>query len=84
VTSADGAALALGNPLNRVRARVWSRAARLEDAGPDGVTVVARRPGRATITLTYQRRLAGGGYRDVFDARGPVRVRIEVLVTRSR
>jgi len=45
---------------------------------------VARHKGRATITLTYQRRLAGGGYRDVLDARGPVCVRIRVLVSRSR
>jgi hypothetical protein len=63
-------------------ARVWSRAARRPrmPAGRRDSSSPAR-PGRATITLTYQRRLAGGGYRDVFDARGPVRVRIEVLVT---
>jgi hypothetical protein len=80
VTSADGAALALDNPLNRVQARVTGDAVRM---GDDGV-VVARHRGRATITLTYQRRLAGGGYRDVLDARGRVSVRIGVLVTRSR
>jgi hypothetical protein len=80
VTSADGARLALENPLNRVKADVSGDAARV---GDDGV-VVARHRGRATITLTYQRKLAAGGYRDVVDARGPVRVRIPVLVTRSR
>ncbi len=84
VSSADGALLAVGNPLNRVEAHVTGDAARLDDAGPEGVRVVARRKGRATITLTYQRRLAGGGYRDVFDARGRVSVRIPVLVSRPR
>ena len=84
VASADGASLALGNPLNRVEARVSGDAVRVDAAGPDGFTVVARRKGRATITLTYQRRLAHGGYRDVFDARGRVSVRIGVLVTRPR
>jgi hypothetical protein len=80
VRSADGAALALDNPLNRVQVRVSGDAVRV---GDDGV-VVARHKGRATITLTYQRRLAGGGYRDVFDARGRVSVRIGVLVSRPR
>jgi hypothetical protein len=84
VRSADGAALALDSPLNRVEAAVSGDAAGLEDAGAGGATVVGRQAGRAVITLTYQRRLAAGGYRDVFDAHGRVSVRIPVLVTRSR
>jgi hypothetical protein len=80
VTSASGAALALANPLNRVDVEAPGAEVELQDAGPDGVTVAARRRGRTTITLTYQRRLASGGYRDVADARGRVAVRIPVVV----
>lgn len=86
VASADGAALALGNPLNRVRASVANPSvATLQRDGDDGATVVAQRPGRTTLTLTYQRRLANGTYDDVYNlgrGRQPVAIRIRVLVTR--
>jgi hypothetical protein len=86
VASADGAALALGNPLNRVRASVANPSvATLQRDGGDGATVVAQRPGRTTLTLTYQRRLANGTYDDVYNlgrGRQPVAIRIRVLVTR--
>jgi hypothetical protein len=85
VYSADGAALALGNPLNRVRARVPRPAiATLQRDGDNAGTVVAHRPGRTTLTLTYQRRLSNGTYNDVYNLgrwRRPVAVRIRVLVT---
>ena len=79
VDSADGAALALGNPLNRVRASVANPSvATLQRDGDDAATVVAHRTGRTTLTLTYQRRLANGTYNDVDN----VAVRIRILVTR--
>jgi hypothetical protein len=86
VDSADGAALALGNPLNRVRATVANPAiATLQGDGDDAGRVVAQRPGRTTLTLTYQRRLANGTYNDVYNlgrGRQPVAIRIPILVTR--
>jgi Glycosyl hydrolases family 43 len=77
VESADGVPLALDNPLNRVVATVADPAvATIEDG-----EVLAHAPGRTTLTLTYQRRLASGAYRDVFDGRRPVSTRIPVRVT---
>jgi GH43 family beta-xylosidase len=82
VDSADGASLALGNPLNRVEAKVADPAvATIDDAG----TIVAHGPGRTTLTLTYQRKLASGAYNDVYNlGRGASRlvsVRVRVTVT---
>jgi GH43 family beta-xylosidase len=83
VWSADGAALALGNPLNRVRATVAnpSVASVAPDAGGSSGTVTAHAPGRTTVTLTYQREHASGAYVDVYNGRRPVSVRVSVVVT---
>ena len=84
MSSADGALLALGNPLNRVRATSADPARRVgaPDAGGSGGTVVAHAPGRTTVTLTYQREHASGAYVDVYNGRRPVSVRVTVVVTR--
>jgi hypothetical protein len=83
VWSADGAALALGNPLNRVRATSANPAvASVADADGSAGTVVAHAPGRTTVTLTYQREHASGAYVDVYNGRRPVSVRVSVVVTR--
>jgi GH43 family beta-xylosidase len=83
VWSADGAALALGNPLNRVRATSANPAvASVADAGGSAGMVVAHAPGRTTVTLTYQREHASGAYVDVYNGRRPVSVRVSVVVTR--
>jgi GH43 family beta-xylosidase len=82
VWSADGAALALGNPLNRVRATSANPAvASVADADGSAGTVVAHAPGRTTVTLTYQREHASGAYVDVYNGRRPVSVRVSVVVT---
>jgi hypothetical protein len=81
VDSADGAALALGNPLNRVQAAVADdRVATLQPDGSDAGTVVAHGTGRTTLTLTYQREHSAGGYFDVFNGSAPVSLRIPVIV----
>jgi GH43 family beta-xylosidase len=83
VWSADGAALALGNPLNRVRATSANPAvASVADADGSAGTVVAHAPGRTMVTLTYQREHASGAYVDVYNGRRPVSVRVTVVVTR--
>jgi GH43 family beta-xylosidase len=83
VWSADGAALALGNPLNRVRATSANPAvASVADADGSAGTVVAHAPGRTMVTLTYQREHASGAYVDVYNGRRPVSVRVSVVVTR--
>jgi GH43 family beta-xylosidase len=83
VWSADGAALALGNPLNRVRATSANPAvASVADADGSAGTVVAHAPGRTTVTLTYQREHASGAYVDIYNGRRPVSVRVSVVVTR--
>jgi hypothetical protein len=91
VTSAADATLALANPLNRVSATVANpRVASVRPAADGaGGTVVANAPGRTTITLTYQRRLAAGGYQDVANlfpmpvdpGRQPVSQTIDVAVS---
>jgi hypothetical protein len=89
VTGATGARLALGNPLNRVRATVADPAVATIDAvAGDAATVVARGVGRTTLTLTYQRRLSAGGHADVYDlpAGGdprPVSVTVRITVVRA-
>ena len=51
--------------------------------GADGTggSVVAKAPGRTTITLSYQRERAAGGYFDVFDDAVSVSQTVEVKVT---
>jgi hypothetical protein len=82
VLSANGASLALENPLNRVRTGS-SRpgVARLIDVGGgyDG-TVMGLRPGRAVITVIYQRKSARGTYRDVRQGTSGRRVLVRVTV----
>jgi len=46
-----------------------------------GATVAASAPGQTTITLSYQRERAAGGYFDVFDDAQPVSLTIPVKVT---
>ncbi|MCL2583810.1 MAG: family 43 glycosylhydrolase [Streptosporangiales bacterium] len=90
VRSARGAALALGNPLNRVTGTVGDPSvASLDSASGDGssVRLVARKPGRTWLRLTYQRQLAAGGYRDVVNtgpgSARPVTVVVPVTVVAS-
>ena len=81
VTSADGARLALGNPLNRVDAKVADPSvATIESKGARGATLVAHGAGRTTLTLTYQRELASGAYNDVYNGSRLVSVTIPVRV----
>jgi hypothetical protein len=76
VTSAQGAAFALANPLNRVTARTGDAdVATVDITSPDGAAVVAHGPGRTTLTLTYQREHADGRYTDVVSERVRVTVR---------
>jgi GH43 family beta-xylosidase len=84
VDSADGAALALANPLNRVRATLAGSGVATLQASDDGATVSGLRPGRTTLTLTYQREHANGTYVDVRDSRRPVAVRVPVTVRPTR
>jgi hypothetical protein len=86
VRSADGGSLALGNPLNRVSATIGDPSvAGLTDASGSGVRVIAKRPGRTWLRLTYQRQLSGGSYRNVVNtgpgAQHPVTVVVPVTVT---
>jgi hypothetical protein len=85
VLSADGAALALANPLNRVRATVADPAvATIESTGADTATIAGRQVGHTTLLLTYQRRLASGEYADVNNlgsgTKRPVTARIDITV----
>jgi Big-like domain-containing protein len=69
--------LALGNPLNRVEAKVADPAvATIDEAG----TVVGHHHGRTTLTLTYQRKLASGAYNDVYNGTQLVTVSIPICV----
>jgi len=85
VASAEGASQALANPLNRVSATVAnSRVAEFRPAADGaGGTVVAKAAGRTTITLSYQRERAAGGYFDVFNRARPVSLKVDVKVTRG-
>jgi hypothetical protein len=84
VASAEGARLALANPLNRVSATVAnSRVAEVHLAADGaGGTVVAKAAGRTKITLSYQRELAAGGYFDVVNDAWPVSLTVDVKVRR--
>ena len=86
VTSADGARLALSNPLNRVAFRVADdRVARVVVRRGGVARVIGRRPGATRIRVLYQRARARGGYFTAFNERGgkrqavatTVRVRVE-------
>jgi hypothetical protein len=71
VTSADGARLALENPLNRVAVRVADPTVVGVVVRPGGVaSVTGRGAGSTTIRLIYQRRRAQGGYLSVFNEVG--------------
>jgi beta-xylosidase len=76
VDSADGAHLALGNPLNRVSATVADPGVATIDDG----TVTGHAPGTTALTLAYQRQSSNGSYYDVVDGRGPVAVTVRVTV----
>jgi hypothetical protein len=69
VLSASGAALALSNPLNRVVTASSNPAVAGIVSTPTAGTVVAGRPGHATLRFTYQRKLASGAYVDVYNIR---------------
>ena len=82
VLSANGASLALENPLNRVRTGS-SRpgvARLINDGGGYDGTVMGLRPGRAVITVIYQRKSARGTYRDVRQGTSGRRVLVRVTV----
>ena len=86
VRSAPGATLALANPLNRVRATSTNPKVAMLDAAASRGALLARRPGTTTITLTYQRERAAGGYVNVYNLDGTrrqlVSISIPVTVTR--
>jgi len=69
VLSADGAALALENPLNRLHARVTNPRVAAATTTTNGatvtVTVTALSRGQATLVVVYQRLRANGTYRAV-------------------
>jgi beta-xylosidase len=76
VTTARGVRVALANPLNRVLMRVSDKhIARLVLRAGGAARVVGRRAGTTKIRLTYQRRLARGGYRSLARASVSLRVR---------
>jgi hypothetical protein len=84
VTSAQGARLALENPLNRVAMRsARPGVARLVVRSGGVARVIGGRRGTTTIRLTYQRRLASGGYRSVRDAGRLVTTTVRVRVRGS-
>jgi hypothetical protein len=80
VLSADGAALALSNPLNRVRVSSTHPGVATVTATATGATVVGEHAGRATITVIYQRELSAGGYRDVYNIVGHHRQLVSVTI----
>jgi Glycosyl hydrolases family 43 len=85
VTAADGARLALENPLNRVAFRVANPGVVRVVVRRGGVArVIARAPGTTRIRLAYQRQRARGGYFSVFDELGgerrPVAATVRVRV----
>ena len=80
VRSAAGAELALSNPLNAVRVTVANPRVAAVTATATGATVLGKHPGRTTITATYQRELAAGGYNDVFNIVGRHRELVSVTI----
>jgi hypothetical protein len=80
VANARGARLALDNPLNRVRiSSADPKVAAVEDT-PTGAIVLAGHQGRTTLTLSYQRELSSGAYRDVYNISGQDRQLVSVTV----
>lgn len=87
VISAQGASLALENPLNRVQGHIADDRVAEETPGANGssATVNALTSGRTVLTLTYQRLSSAGSYRDV-DQENPqgsmrtVQLRVPVIV----
>jgi Glycosyl hydrolases family 43 len=83
VDSADGVPLALGNPLNRVDAKIADPSvATIEWKGDYGARIVGHARGATTLTLTYQRQLASGAYNDVYNGDRLVSVTIPIRVGR--
>ncbi len=78
VRSATGAAFDLSNPGNRVRATLHPAGAGTVTVSGNEVTVTANR--NALLTVTYQRELAGGGYRDVANTRPHLRVPVRATI----
>ena len=67
VSSASGARLALGNPLNTVAASLDRPGTVTPDSDGRGATVALGGKGAARLTLTYQRKKASGTYEDVYN-----------------
>jgi hypothetical protein len=84
VLSANGASLALENPLNRVRTGSSRPAVAtlVDDGGGYDGTVTGLKPGRAVITLVYQRERANGTYFDVHQRGRRALARVRVIVRR--
>ncbi|MFZ1997331.1 MAG: family 43 glycosylhydrolase [Solirubrobacteraceae bacterium] len=85
VWSADGASLALANPLNRIEVTSSNPNVAVATPSADGttVTVTGRSRGSAWLLAVYQRRQANGNYQDVHQGRRnvePVLRRLWVLV----
>jgi hypothetical protein len=80
VRSRTGAMLPLTNPLNRTRV-VVSQPDRVQVAsdGTGQLTITALRPGAASVTVTYQRKVAAGGFVDVHQSGRPVSTVITVV-----
>ena len=67
VGSVSGARLALGNPLNRVKASLDRSGTITPDADGRGATVTLGGRGAVRLTLTYQRKKGSGAYEDVYN-----------------
>jgi Glycosyl hydrolases family 43 len=81
VTSAEGARLALANPLNRVAFRVANPSIVRVVVRRGGVArLIARRRGTTRVRLTYQRARARGGYESVRNGRRLVTTVVRVRV----
>jgi hypothetical protein len=80
VVSAPGAEFDLANPMNRVRATLRPADAGTVTVTGNQVTVTTTRPGRAVLTVVYQRELAAGGYRDVANTRPHLSVPVHVTI----
>jgi hypothetical protein len=87
VTSASGAPVPLGNDLNRVFVAVADPSvASIRIVGGNLAIVAAEGVGHTTMTLTYQRRLAAGGYADVYNLgrrRQLVSVTVDITVAKA-
>jgi hypothetical protein len=67
----------LPNPLNRVTATIFPPDAATVRTDAEGATITDVRR-RGTLTLTYQRQHASGGYFDVRNGRHPVSLTLPV------